>query len=86
MLSMWEIRSLPDQYYYKKLTCRAGGKTGHIARACRRQSDSGAKKLANFKGKRRFKGHRAHYVDNTADSRTPSPDPDFPIFYIHRER
>jgi hypothetical protein len=72
----------PDQCYYKKLICRACGKKGHIARACRSQSDSGAKKPGNFKGKRRFKGHKAHYVDEIADSRTPSPDPDFPIFHI----
>ena len=48
----------PDQCYYKKLICRACGKRGHIARACRNQSDSGAKKHGNFKGKRRFKGHK----------------------------
>ena len=72
----------PDQCYYKKVICRACGKKGHMARACKSQNDSGAKKPGNQKGKRRFKGHKAHYVDETADSRTPSPDPDFPIFHI----
>ena len=72
----------PDQCYYKKLICRACGKKGHIARACRNRSGSGATTPGNFKGKRRFRGHRVHYMDETADSRTPSPDPDFQIFHI----
>ena len=43
--------------------------------------------LQTLKGKEGSKATlRAHYVDNTADSRTPSPDPDFPIFYIHTMR
>ena len=72
----------PDQCYYKKLICRTCGKRGHIARACRNPSDSGTQKPGNFRGKRRFKGHRAHYVDETADFRTPSPDQEFPMFHI----
>ena len=39
----------PDQCYYKKLICRTYGKRGHIARAYRNQSDSGARKPDNFK-------------------------------------
>ena len=65
----------------KKLICRACGEKGHIARG---QSDSGAEKLGNFRGKR-SRDHRAHYVDNTADSRTQSLDPDFPIFHVRSE-
>ena len=72
----------PDQCYYKKLICCVCGKKGHIARACRSQNDSGAKKPGNQKGKRRFKGHKAYYMDETADFRTPSPDPDFSIFHM----
>ena len=37
--------------------------------------------MATSKGKEDSKATR-HYVDETADSRTPSPDPDFSIFHI----
>ena len=62
--------------------CRACGKRGHIARACRNTTDSVQRRPGNYKGKRQFKGHKTHYVDEAADSRDSSPGSDLPIFNI----
>ena len=72
----------PDQCYSKKLVCRTCGKRGHIARACRNTPDSTPRRPGNYKGKRQFRGHKTHYVDEAADSRESSPGSDSPIFNI----
>ena len=77
----------PDQCYYKKLICRVCGKKGHIARACKNTTDGVTRKPVNFKGKRQFKGHKAHYIDEAAaDSRESSPGSDSPMFNIRTVR